>query len=1568
MRSPKEIIENIRRTRFEIGLDKKDLSENVKAALKDKEKILEGASQVVREINTKKPHFILELIQNAEDNDYEENIEPKIKFIIKSNELIIQNNEKGFSKKNVKALCGIGISTKRGTLGYIGEKGIGFKSVFMVADKVHIYSNGFQFGFNYDKSNPKTMIIPEWIDDDPNFVDPTQTNIVLYLKPGMGDEISEYFKEIHPSLLLFLRKLKVIEIKDEIHHKYEKIELHKKNGKIEIVYGGKKSYWKIIKKTLEVPNDIKEDRRNNIDTTEMVLAFPLKEDGSPDVSSEQFVFAFLPIRRYGFNFIIQADFFLAAGREDLIKDNKWNKWLRDSIATVFLNAVGEFKTDEKLMFTFYNYLNFEEVKDDFFSPVAKQIYKNLQNTECILSETNVWKKPTDILIGDDDAKKLVPNKDLKNFFGKEYLSDKVKTKKSILRELGVNDFSIKNLIECLKNKEWVEKQNDEWFANLFEYLSKQYLSDETLAQLKKLKIIKLENEALASIDEGVIFFPLDKEGKGYGFEDELRIFKRDIINIITEREKKDKDLKILDFLKKLKIQRPNPYEIIEKHIIPIYEKDNLKQKSSDVLLGYVRYIKDNIDKYEKESNKEDSLKRLKKSILIRIVKDTEGKNWYAHPENIYLPKIYGNENDLETLFEGIDVNFVHSCYIEDILEKAHSLRSKLKGKGKKWKKKHKEYVKRAEEQLKKIEDRKNKQIKEWKEFFVKIGVNEIPKVIYYEGPISYEDKYPTSEEIEYSTYGDSIKDWRLSNEFEKLFDHLTPQKLSILLTLMDAYWAKKYSNYLKMEYEWFYYHERHKTLESSFIRDLKEKIRVPTTQNTLAKPSEVFVNKPEIREVLGDTVPYLATKIENEDFIKAIGINTEASVENVLNYLKALVKQKCKDKNKFEKLYGFLNKHFEDNEKSIRQSFYNAPLIYVPNTEKMFFTIHEVLWKDVSEVFGENRAYLEKHYSKLKYFFVEKLGVSEKPSPKDYADVLVDLSEKDEIIDEDKQVILKIYEELNEHLNPDNVDEPISEEGWWGDFINKSIFFVENNKFWHNEGNVLINDNQELYNLFKNREEIAFLWLPPNYHPAKIKFFIEASELQYLSKVVEVIPDFDESSCSKHEGLTKKILDFIPYILRYLYWKEYREYENLKKNKFFEKIKNLEVYTIDKLQVKYSINNMDVSTTALRNCLLYENKLYISKEFENNTDYIAIELSKLFGEIRGLDTFIISIFDKQTKEKIENLMEAKDIGELPQFEKKLFEDSLQIPKTGKLPEKPRDISTAPTRKVIESIQATEAHSSSVGKARDISIAPTSKIIETKPVTEGRFTSVGKARDISTAPTKKIIETEPLIEARFSSVEKPSSEIEREPKKWTPECTPEQAVIKVDKYEPKEASSQQSPSEGYKGKTLYRNIKPSTSPKPTPKQHDSLSEEDKKAIGRWGEEYALKCVKEEMVKKYPSAKAIDTDNGFVLKKDESIIVKATWLNKYNDRGIGYDIELIEGNIKYYIEVKSTITEGKDWFNVSKDQWELMQREGDKFWICRVYGVGTKNPRCRIIDDPARRWREGGIVASPIRIQI
>ncbi|TAL00752.1 MAG: hypothetical protein EPO07_09255, partial [Verrucomicrobia bacterium] len=136
---------------------------------------------LAEELNSKETHFILELLQNAEDNEYADK-QPELGISIVADNptntpsadgcLIVLNNEVGFKLENVRSLCSVGQSTKKErTQGYIGEKGIGFKSVFRVTDSPHIFSNALQFRFQIPtETEGFGYILPHWVETVPQAV------------------------------------------------------------------------------------------------------------------------------------------------------------------------------------------------------------------------------------------------------------------------------------------------------------------------------------------------------------------------------------------------------------------------------------------------------------------------------------------------------------------------------------------------------------------------------------------------------------------------------------------------------------------------------------------------------------------------------------------------------------------------------------------------------------------------------------------------------------------------------------------------------------------------------------------------------------------------------------------------------------------------------------------------------------------------------------------------------------------------------------------------------------------------------------------------------------------------------------------------------------------------------------------------------------------------------------------------------------------------------------------------------------------------------------------------------
>jgi len=169
--------------------EKFDLQGNSEAPVRVKNPLAEdlqhSIATLAKDIYTKKPHFIFELIQNAEDNFYAEGVKPHLSFRLLHDDptrtpgsqgaLIVENNEIGFTRKQVKALCSVDASTKKAQ-GFIGEKGIGFKSVFRVTSDPHVISNGYSFRLpeNHEPTG-LGFIVPCWLDHTPPDVNTSHT-------------------------------------------------------------------------------------------------------------------------------------------------------------------------------------------------------------------------------------------------------------------------------------------------------------------------------------------------------------------------------------------------------------------------------------------------------------------------------------------------------------------------------------------------------------------------------------------------------------------------------------------------------------------------------------------------------------------------------------------------------------------------------------------------------------------------------------------------------------------------------------------------------------------------------------------------------------------------------------------------------------------------------------------------------------------------------------------------------------------------------------------------------------------------------------------------------------------------------------------------------------------------------------------------------------------------------------------------------------------------------------------------------------------------------------------------
>lgn len=279
--------------------------------------------------------FLFELLQNADDNSFKKaealNEDPFVAFRMYRDRIVVDCNEDGFTYRNLEAISAVGESSKlesskSGPQRYIGEKGIGFKSVFMAAWKVTIQSGDFSFYFKHRRNDAGLgMIRPRWFEPEEKLPS-NMTRMTLLLHEGDSKElgferetIRKQLGDLQESLLLFTQNLK--EIRVTLHDDQGEVEssssfstsTRDNNRRILVKHNNTNGHetttsqiYHLIAR--EVYNLEKNENRTYSEEEEgtkayaksnVVLGFPLSEDSTP-IETHQSVYAFLPVQEAGF--------------------------------------------------------------------------------------------------------------------------------------------------------------------------------------------------------------------------------------------------------------------------------------------------------------------------------------------------------------------------------------------------------------------------------------------------------------------------------------------------------------------------------------------------------------------------------------------------------------------------------------------------------------------------------------------------------------------------------------------------------------------------------------------------------------------------------------------------------------------------------------------------------------------------------------------------------------------------------------------------------------------------------------------------------------------------------------------------------------------------------------------------------------------------------------------------------------------------------------------------------------------------------------------------------------------
>ncbi len=1077
---------------------------------KNTRRTLEGYASSIKtlaeDLYSKKTHFIFELIQNAEDNDYANGITPTLRFRINEIEiegkrqlaLIVENNETGFQKKHVDAICKVGQSTKLKAQGYIGEKGIGFKSVFRITNCPYIFSNGFHFSLpEKDDETDLGYIVPKWVENIPAGIKQDWTNIVLPIneKNTSVKQVIKALMDIAPETILFLKKLKTIKIEVSTPEANYEIDIEKDDTKaplIELTYLKEEDnqgdvissiYW-MTTEPFEKPKEINHEKRKGINSRDVSVAILLGNEVHPEE-----LFAYLPVwQNTGLPFLVNADFVLVGSREDIHIDEDWNKWLRDNIAEVykkaFLTCLQSNDLSKKQKSSIYASIPLETHKI-FLEPVIEQIQALLRNSLCIQSATDY----ETVIPG---RSRLAPKKfrELLNagLSYHEYSKESVRlvhadiaANSKQLRVIGVQPLLPDEIAEWLKKVE-LHNQSIEWFVQLYRYLSDPKFVESSLKDLPIMPIDTNDSQELnlSCDNEQPIYFSCDEDTrqKMDSIPDWLSklvpvaFLTPELFEFLDQQEDADD-------LKKWMTDALNIYSFsMESYCVDILNKlkDEYEEMKTQQLIEATEFLTQNSG----DDFSWDSLPVILADERRMSIKDAQNLTWNNGDSEDNRHKIQAvvvPENyDLETGWQNI------------------------------W------------------------QIKDDRKHFVYLSKSYHHNLIKFFVDNKTVYTYPTPHERHEDGY------------YDKYYDYLSPEwmKAKTVVKIEQSATIMKWLNTCRQDIdEWEYHHYSRRDGRCNYslsenklaeiIMSLKLLKWLPTTKGHV-RPSRAFLPKKSIKEILGDNVPYFEQYLP-ENITKLLGVRPDLTVEEILEVLQDYPGDSSANFDLIQRLYSEIETRSFYDGKSVKTAFLNHALIFIPSDEKngTWHKPDECVWVDSSDVLGDDFVYLERPYPKLKKLFVEILEVKEKVDTECFSRRWLKLQDNP-ISDKNEQ--RRLIEHLYRELKPIAQMAEDKRPDWWDDFVNQAKFYTQLDTFEDRE-EVVVPDDGELKSIFKDCD-ISFSW-----RPAKDSFndwlnFYKAFGISVLSESVTMglTNDVNYDTNDQNEYITEDSVKMIAAWLR----------------------------------------------------------------------------------------------------------------------------------------------------------------------------------------------------------------------------------------------------------------------------------------------------------------------------------------------------------------------------------------------------------------------------------------------------
>jgi len=874
-------------------------------------------------------HVITELIQNADDVGA-----TQVKIVWTDKGVIFVHDGKDFDEADVRALCDIGITTKKPGV-HIGFMGIGFKAVFKITHSPYVLSGPYRFYFTREE-----VFVPHWLDKTAEDLDGVAerglTTFFLPFRPDLSREMLDslkksIFTKLEPVCMVFLKNIKEVsmvfegnkclltkerEILRSTRLPTEKITITEKKEDKEKKYG-----YMVFKKTLGIPERAKsgyraiESRRSELKTTDIVLVFDLADDDTLKPSVRSVLYTFLPTPfETGLRLTINGDFLLNTQRTDPDFTSQWNIWLFESIGGALKEIVAQFVRDEKQKKCFYDAMpRKNEVPEKLFSKIGIPLIDYMKNMSSMITSDGKLAKPSETCIVSERVQKIIPPA---RAGVSHYVDPSVKGKVFIREELGVKDLTEgsaerRYVLSALEDKEWMASLKTKQICDIYEFLYRKmygddeerwkiYYSDHKRIEekLEALDIVRATNGSFYKAEETLL---PNRSGK--------QMYTIDLPCLVFVDPATLSD-NAVTFLKEIGARDFSRESIVAK-ILDSHRKESWRNWSEDEIKRSIKYIADWV-KFKKYQVGQADPKP--ENVVLPI----EGGGW-TPAFNCYEP----NPVLKEILPEA---SFVDLLRIKELVEEQEPFLevvrvSKIprvisKGSAKQW------------EEIEEISSAR------WSDYWAWLSREDHTK---------------------YSTRSETVSEIFHLDGFDNCVLKGDGKALLKYMDFLIENWGN-YSKFTSCEYDYFYYYSYNKEVPSYFAYQLKTSNWVPTSKG-LKHVEEAFAPFREMKKMGGKTIAYVSIPEEkatkNKEFLEFLGVKTKIDLETLLDIMEKLKGEALTDdiKRQLTLIYRRMAVLFEE------ENTESGTLeVFILNTKGHFQLSKDLYWIDesgIESVLGE---------------------------------------------------------------------------------------------------------------------------------------------------------------------------------------------------------------------------------------------------------------------------------------------------------------------------------------------------------------------------------------------------------------------------------------------------------------------------------------------------------------------------------------------------------------------------------------------------------------------------------------